>query len=271
MPFEVYSMSVTAKEIKILRSLSTKKGRREQSQFVAEGVRLLEEAFRFGFLPGRLYANPSSLTDRGIELTKRAQRQNISVLQLNSRDLAKISDTETSQGLLGVFDMPSTTLAELSATGPRTVLVCDRISDPGNLGTLIRAALAFGFQAVVLTAGSVEPFAPKTVRSSAGAVFGLPVVLANTEDLLGWVETSNALLVASDAAAHKELDGTMLVGERPVVLAIGSEAEGLDEVIGDKASVRCRIAHQPTVESLNAAMAGSILMKQVYDIHEARR
>lgn len=263
-------MSVTAKEIKILRSLSTKKGRREQVQFVAEGVRLLEEAFRFGFLPVRLYANPSGLTDRGIELTRRAQRQNISVVQLSSRDLAKVSDTENSQGLLGVFAMPSQSLSELSPARIRTVLVCDRINDPGNLGTLIRSALAFGFEAVVLTSGTVEPFAPKTVRSSAGAVFGLPIVQSDVAEVLAWSEQAGALVVAADAEAHTELNGTMIDSAKPLLLAIGSEATGLDAAFRTPATVRCRIGHRPTVESLNAAMAGSILMKQIYDIREAR-
>ena len=100
-------MSVTAKEMKIVRSLSTKKGRREETRFIAEGIRLLEEAFRFNFLPEKLFANPSALTERGTDLIRRAQRQNISVIQVNSRELGKMADTDSCQGLLGVFRTPA--------------------------------------------------------------------------------------------------------------------------------------------------------------------
>lgn len=262
-------MSVTAKEIKIVRSLSTKKGRREEARFLAEGIRLLEEAFRFNFLPEKLFANPSELTDRGTELVRRAQRQGISVIQVNNRDLGKMADTETSQGLLGVFRTPAMSLDELSTRRPRTLLVCDRISDPGNLGTLIRSALAFGFDAVVLTAGSVEPYSPKTVRSSAGAVFGLPIVGVETDELLAWTSSAQADIVAADVSAQGEIEVSKLSPERPVVLAVGAEADGLDRALLDRAAVRCRIAHRPTVDSLNAAIAGSILMKQLFDAREA--
>jgi len=262
-------MSVTAKEIKILRSLSTKKGRREHSRFIAEGVRLLEEAFRFGFLPVSLYANPGELTDRATELTRRATRERIAVKQVSSRDLKKISDTETSQGLLGVFAIPSISLAELSSSNPRTVLVCDRVNDPGNLGTLIRSALAFGFEAVLLTSGTVEPYAPKTVRSSAGGVFGVPIVTAERDDVLNWLQQRDTVLIAADAAAHTDLDRSQVTSDKPMALAVGAEADGLDEAILAKATARCRIGHRPTVDSLNAAVAGSILMKRLYDIREA--
>jgi len=236
---------------------------------MAEGIRLLEEAFRFNFLPEKLYANPSTLTERGTDLVRRAQRQRISVLQVSSRDVSKIADTETSQGLLGLFRTRSTSFDELSAQNPRTVLVCDRLGDPGNLGTLIRSALAFGIDGLVLTAGSVEPYAPKTVRSSAGAVFALPILTAEIDQLIGWTESLGAVIVAADASATGEVKVRDLDPDRPVVLAIGAEADGLDRSLLDRATVRCRIAHRPTVDSLNAAIAGSILMKQLYDAREA--
>ncbi len=145
-------------------------------------------------------------------------------------------------------------------------------SDPGNLGTLIRSGLAFGFDRLILTGSSADPFAPKVVRSTAGAIFGIKIVrLPETEhDELVKTKAATKLKLIGAVALRRSVPPplTKEIVEDGVILAIGSEAEGLSEEIINMIDRRITIRHTAAVESLNAGVAGSILMKQIYDLAE---
>lgn len=252
--------------LKHIQSLRTKKGRKEQGAFIAEGVRLLEEAIRLRFLPTDVYLSRALLSERGALLVDKFRLKNIPVHEVSAKQLERLSETRTPQGIIGVFDTPRSDLIELSPKGIRRLLLCERISDPGNLGTLLRSALAFGFDPVVLTASSVEPYSPKVVRSSAGAVFGLRILQASSPDAIDWLMRHKLPVIAADGRG--ECDNPALerrVKAGPVALALGSEAEGLSPDIIQASRLVHRVPHETIVESLNVAVAGSILMKQVYD------
>jgi TrmH family RNA methyltransferase len=139
-----------------------------------------------------------------------------------------------------------------SLDGYNFVMVADQLSDPGNLGTLLRSAEAAGLDAVVLTPGSVDPYNPKVVRASAGAIFHTPVVGATLAD----VQSSGLRLVGSSSHRGERHDRIDWTGRCAIVL--GNEAHGLP----DDAPVDewVRIEHRGRAESLNAAMAGTILV-----------
>jgi TrmH family RNA methyltransferase len=149
----------------------------------------------------------------------------------------------------------------------RRLLLCDGLADPGNLGTLIRSALAFEFDLVMVTKQTAEVYAPKVVRSSAGAVFGVPVAEVSIDELLSFAGQHDLSLIAADIHGKDdmaELERT--VQANPFVLAIGSEASGVSRKLREGAGLLIRIGHSRRVESLNSGIAGSILMKQIYDI-----
>jgi len=183
--------------------------------------------------------------------------------------MAQIADTATDQGILGLFDMDRIVMdidntAEIEND---SILLLDNISDPGNAGTLFRSALAFEFNTVAVTSGTVDIFNPKVVRSSAGAVFGLKISAVTTDSLARIKREKKSFLLATDIEGESFSDGLKKLDLiNPIILAIGGEAEGLSDKILKLADVRLRIEHSEKVESLNAAVAGSIIMREIYQL-----
>lgn len=259
-------MSLSQAEIKRLKSLNTKKGRRTAGQFSAEGVRLIEQAYRFKFRPAGLYYAESLLSDRGTLLLERFSKRGIEVTPVSARDIGRIGDTSTSPGLLAVFRTPSVNLRKLYQPRMRSILLCENISDPGNLGTLIRSAAAFGFDLIVLAGQCAEPYSPKVVRSSVGAIFALPIAVTSTEDAIEFTGREQVAIVGTDIKGEDHMIKTAVrLRTKRTLLALGSEARGLSGDLLKRADFTVRVRHERSVESLNAAVAGSILMQQWYE------
>lgn len=258
-------MSFTRTAHKDIASLLTKKGRKAHRQYLAEGVRLLEESVRHRQRPLAVYWCPATLSERGRSLVDQFTKMKVEVTELSARQMATLTDTEAPQGIVARFAVPTLAPSELIVPSHRRVLVCEHIGDPGNIGTLLRSALAFEFSDVALAGSSAEPFAPKVVRASSGALFGLRVATGPIEQFLEAAREAGAAIVAADIRGttdREELRG--LAQSRPIVLAIGSESDGLSPEVLERAALRVRIGHATTVESLNAAVAGSILMSEIY-------
>jgi len=265
-------MSLSHSEIKNLRALQSKKGRRASHQFLAEGVRLLEEALRFKEKPARLLYAPSLLSTRAEQIVEKYRRLGVNVHQVTAGELSRICDTEQSQGLAGVFEIRPRRLSELLGSSTRSVLLCENLSDPGNVGTLIRSALAFGFNLVVLVDQCAEAHSPKVVRASVGAVFGIPVVSAGLNEMLAERDKHKMTLIAAALqGSDKFADVLARTKGRPLILAIGSEADGLSPELIQATQEMVRIGHSDRVESLNSAIAGSILMKECHDFRMRRK
>ena len=262
-------MAISKTELKKLASLKTKKGRIAENRFLAEGVRVLEEALKFDFLPIKLLYSQDGLSKRGKSLVNQFKIKRTEIIAVSKKEMSAISDTETAQGVAAVFNVPESKLSKLYKPSYRRVLLCDRINDPGNLGTLVRLALAFEFDMMLITDNSVELFNPKVVRSSAGAIFGLPTVQASYQELKHLKMSSNIKVVATVAphdirGKNNEILELDLIEKSHLILAVGSEAEGLSEEILSMTDYTMTIRHSSKVESLNAAAAGAILMHDIY-------
>jgi TrmH family RNA methyltransferase len=263
---QAISSGLTQSEKKRIRSLLTKKGRKKEGQFIAEGIRLLEESFRFGRRPQMIYYSPALLNSRARDLIAAFKRGDAPLRAISSRALRQISDTESTQGILGVFDIPQVQFNDLLEQKYGRLLLLDNISDPGNAGVLMRSACAFGFEVVLMLESSTEPFSPKVVRSSAGTFFGLKIASISVEDLLRIKRAQGYSLVIADLKGEELGPGIKNIRPgKSVILAVGSESAGLSEEIRKAADIRLRIGHSDRVESLNAAVAGSIIMKVLYD------
>jgi TrmH family RNA methyltransferase len=257
----------TRTELKKIKSLLTKKGRTRHQMFLAEGVRLLEESIRHRFLPLTVYYAHAMLSSRGKKLIKLFEKKGLQTISLTAKELRSISDTETPQGMVGLFATPSRKLSELCRPPFRMLLLCENISEPGNLGALTRSALAFGFDPVLLSRNSAEPYSPKAVRASAGAVFGLRIMEVTLKEIDALVLEERLIVIAADPGSKTlaKLPIKRVKGKK-ILLAIGSEAGGLSKPLLARSDFRVRIWHSDAVESLNAAVAGSILMKEMYQI-----
>ena len=137
--------SISRTELTRLVSLKRKKGRSKEQLFLAEGIRLLEEAVKHGVRPRGLYTRKLDLSERGEGLKNTLISRGAPLFELNSRDFKRLAETEASQGLIGLFDLPKSNFDFKAASAARRILIFENMSDPGNLGVLIRASRGFGF------------------------------------------------------------------------------------------------------------------------------
>jgi TrmH family RNA methyltransferase len=229
-------------------------GLTDQGLCVAEGFHILDEALRSDCEVAVVFAAES------VQPRVEAQKQT-RVVGLPDELFRTLAATETSQGVLALVRPPVWTLDQLFQKRS-LVIVLDAVQDPGNAGTILRSAEAFGATGVALLKGSVNPYNPKCVRASAGSVFRVPLVAAVEEAaLLAAVDRHGVDMVA--LATDGSLDIAEWDFKRPSVVIVGSEGRG----IGDSLRAKSTAVRIPTagVESLNAAMAAGIAL------YEARR
>lgn len=233
------------------RLLADRSERRDTGCFVIEGPTSTAEAVRAGIVCRAQYApHRSDATVDGAG----------EVVTLADGVIERIGSTKRPQAPLTIAEMPSHDAAMLATA--TFVVVLDRVADPGNLGTIIRSAEAAGADAVVVTPGSVDPFNPKVVRSSAGAIFHVPVVEATLDEVvssgLDLIGTSSHDAERRTVVRHTDAD---LTGRAAIVM--GNEAAGLPDEWDDRVGpISCwiTIPHHGRSESLNVAMAATVLV-----------
>lgn len=229
--------------------------RRDEGLFVVEGVRLAEEALRAGW-PCRLVLHSLGLGERGQALVTEYASQGTAVEAVSEGVLASASDTETPQGILAVIERQEIPLP----TSLDFVLVADALRDPGNLGALLRAAAAAGAQALVVTPGTVDPFSPKVVRAAMGAHFRLPILSLDWPAMRALLKPGLRVYLADP---HGGLAYTACDLKIPLALVVGGEAAGAGGEARALADGRLHIPMAGAVESLNAAVAGAVLLFEV--------
>jgi TrmH family RNA methyltransferase len=240
--------------VKLVRQLQQQaKARRQHRQLVLEGVRLVRDALDSGARPDFICYTPD--TEPG--LIARLQTAGIACLAVTDDLLRDMADTETPQGILGVFPWPDRPLPPV----PALILVADGWRDPGNLGTALRTAAAAGVDGVVLTPGTVDPYNPKTLRAGMGAHFRVPILALSWPDLAQrFPDLPIYMADAAGAVSYQAVDWT-----QPSVIVIGGEAHGPQSEARALPHTLIRIPMVAGAESLNAAVAASLL------IYEARR
>ncbi len=237
-----------------MRLLLARKGHRKSERFLFEGPTLLEEAHRSGLALEELYA-----TDAAYERSPllRALDKETPLFIIAERTCSQLSDVESPTGILAVARRPKAALSELLREG-RPVLVLADLNDPGNAGTLIRSAEAFGASGVVFGRRGVDPYHPKVVRAAMGSLFRLPIALADASEL-GVAANEQGRRVYG-LAPRAEEPITSLRDPAPV-LVVGQERGGLGP--WDGACDRFLSVRTPGLtDSLNAAVAGSIALYQ---------
>lgn len=231
------------------------KERREANAFVVEGVRLIEEAINsnWGF---QFALYDESLNERGRSQVESLRSLGIEVEEVSMHVMKSLSETETPQGILAVISNSQPPIPD----SLNFILISDQIRDPGNLGTLLRTAVATGVQTVLLPPETTDAFSPKAVRSGMGAHFRLPIQPMLWEEIEHTTKSANlqVYLADMDGKSCWETDLTL-----PLALIIGSEAEGASEEARKLATQKISIPMSGSVESLNAGVAGSVLMFEV--------
>ncbi|CAN5600654.1 RNA methyltransferase [soil metagenome] len=220
---------------------------------MVEGVRAIVDAIRLDASPEFILVSESFEDWNGI-----AALDDQFLIQMDARLIRELAGTESPQGLLAVFPMPS---PDPGPATPALSIIADGVSDPGNLGTLLRTAAGVGASACYLTAGSVDPFNPKVVRAAMGAHFRLPIREVTQSR---WpIDNSTTLVVCLDPGSNVKYYDIDMTG--PVAIIVGSEAHGVSESSRNRANVQVSVPLEQDTESLNAAVAASIVL------FEARR
>jgi TrmH family RNA methyltransferase len=244
-------------KVQLVRSLQARRRtRRKESAFVVEGVRLCQEAVAAGARPRFVLYTPSTAEDpRVMSLLDTWTEAGVPCYPVTESVMEICSDTETPQGMVAVVPQPELSRLE----HPTLTLVLDRLRDPGNLGTILRTALAAGVDQVLLAPGTVDAFNPKVVRAGAGAHFRLPVAARGWNAIAEAVDSSQVYL----AAAGGERTYTEVDWQEPVALVVGGEAFGAGEEAHVLAREKVSIPMASPVESLNAAVATAVILFEI--------
>ena len=229
-----------------------------------ESVHLVEEAIRSGLRFRAVFFRQSSLALADRLLPQIAAQVETVLLPNEVFDSAVA--TETPQGVAALAKVRSFSLDDVLRPYQPLVVVLSGIQDPGNLGTILRSAEAFGASGVLLSEGTVSQFNSKAVRASAGSVFRVPVVAVKAEEAIPRLRQAGLRLVATSSHGGTPADQANLAD--PLALFIGSEGSGLPRELMSQMDETVIVPHPGQVESLNAAVAASILL---YEASRQRR
>ena len=235
---------------RVRKLLSDKRYRQQEGAFVVEGTRWLSELARAGRQPREIYCTPQWLeqADQTAQLSPFRE----SPILVDSGVLSSMSDTDSAPGVLAVVDMQTLPLPDSADL----LLILDGVSNPGNLGTVLRAAAAAGVGGVILGPGSVDPYNPKVVRGSMGALLRLPVQSRTWADVTPLLAGRAVWLAAATAGTPY----TAVDWQQPSALIIGSEAQGAGTEAETAATGRVTIPMADETESLNAAVAAGVIL-----------
>lgn len=255
--------------VKELRQAFAHGERTPSGDCAIEGVRILEEAIRSGLRFRAVFFRQSAQN-----LAERLLPQigsHVEKLLTPDKIFDSAVASETPQGvaaLVRLKEFSTDNVLERVQVGP--VIMVVGLQDPGNLGTIVRSAEAFGSAGVVLGEGTVSPFNSKAIRASAGSIFRLPLVLAKSagrlEEVSRKLRENNVRLITTSSHQGTPLDQTELTG--PCAIFIGSEGAGLPKTLIAQVDDSIAIPHTPQVESLNAGVAASIVL---YEAARQRR
>ncbi len=261
-----------AERVKAVRALSGRSVRQRQGKFVVEGPQAVREVVRC--TPERvreLYLSDAAAS-RHPEIVGDAVAASLHVRTASAEVVDAMS--ADAQGVLAVVDLLEASLDDVLAAGPRLVAVLAHVRDPGNAGTVIRAADAAGADAVVVTESSVDVHNPKVVRATAGSLFHLPVVRgADLPNVVGALREAGLAVLAADGAGDRDLDDLLDAagpggGRRagvpdlaaPTAWVLGNEAWGLADADRDLADAVVRVPIHGRAESLNLATAATVCL-----------
>lgn len=243
-------------QIKEIRALSQKKYRYESRRAFVEGPHLVQEAVACGW---PLYA--LVCTPQGRDLLPQGQA-GVPILEVTPEVMASLAQTDSPPAVGAVIGMKQYSLDQVLQGG--TIVLLDGLQDPGNVGTIIRAAAALGAGAVILGEGSVDLYNPKTIRATMGTMFHLPVLEgADLCQVVARLRENGAAVLGAEPRGGTA-PWQIRIGNRTVAVVIGHETRGVSETLQSFLTERITIPMAPGIESLNAAMAGVILLYEVW-------
>jgi TrmH family RNA methyltransferase len=245
--------------VKTARGLHLRKDREESGLFLAEGLKIVAEAFELGRTPDLLFYGPEG---RGHPLVGRIARATLAAggraAEVSRDVLGKISRRDNPQTVVGVFAQMFTDLSALDPSRARCFVALEEVRDPGNLGTIVRTADAAGCGAVILVGSCCDPFSVEAVRATMGSVFAVPLVKASLEAFLHFRTTWPGSFVGTLLSA--EVDHLSAPYRDPTMIVLGNEQQGLTPDLAAACDLNVKIPMRGRADSLNLSVAAGVMI-----------
>jgi len=245
--------------VREVRALEQKKERARRGEFLVEGIQPVLEALELGAPVRMLVVAPELLTSRiARDAVKRAERNGTRVVNVSGHVFGAVAERENPSGLLAVVAMQRIPLSQVMVTDSSVFVALYEVSNPGNLGTILRTADAVGASGVILIGATTDPYAPTAVKASRGTLFRLPPIqLDAADELLAWCAQKGMQLVVARDDAPRDL--WELEWRTPRVLLLGNEGAGLPPELA-QVGESVRVPMLGAVDSLNLAVAAGVLL-----------
>jgi len=259
-------MPLTKSKLKQLRELTHKKYRDEEKKFIVEGVRLVQEALDSDFkVLEAYYTHDINEQPGGKALLAKLREKTPELSPTTNREMELISETVSFQGILAVLQQKQFSLESMLNRNhaPSVVVAFDGVSDPGNLGTMVRTCDWFGVNGILLGKNSVELYNPKVVRSTMGGVFHLPI--ATEVDLLPTITKAKTMgykVYVTDPAGETHFDRVGYEGKTLIVF--GNEAWGVSDQLKQLGDYRVVIRRYGAGDSLNVSVACGVVLSAIH-------
>jgi TrmH family RNA methyltransferase len=229
---------------------------REGALLAIVSVRSISEALEAGVSPVSVWTEPEALPP---DLHARLSAIGTDLIEASPRVIARISGLPSAREVVALVSPLRHKLTGLPFSSGRITLLLDGIQDPGNVGAIIRSAEAFGAEAILLTRGCANPWSQKVLRAAAGSLFRLPVVEdVDVEEAIAWAHAGGGTIAGAEIEGGQPPHSLWF--QRPLLVAIGSEGQGISAQLESRLDVRVTIPLHGKTESLNAAVAASVLL-----------
>mgnify|MGYP000047893633 FL=1 len=238
--------SLQNNKIKETAKLKEKKYREQTNTYLVEGYHLVEEALKHGLLKEVYILDIDAIDIKNY--------QSVNIYIVTKEIIKKLSNVVTTQGIIGVVEKCKNYISK----DFKKIIVLDNIQDPGNLGTIIRTSAALGMDAVILTSDTVDAYNDKVVRATQGALFKIPVIIEEKGKIINYLKNNDFDIVVSSLDAKRTLDEVIPTSVFAII--VGNEANGVSKEFLNNATTSVIIPMHNDVESLNVAVASSILM-----------
>ena len=249
--------------VKDIRALAMKKFRDRENAFIAEGLKLVIDAFDLGWTIRTLVFAKAQRGNPTVEkIAARTVAAGGLVLEASEKVLGAITRRDNPQMVVGVFQQRWAALKDIRPADGDVWVALDRVRDPGNLGTVIRTADAVGAKGVILVGETTDPFSVETVRATMGSVFAVPVARAGVEAFLAWRKGVDATFVGTHLKGSVDYR-TVDYAKGPVVLVMGNEQQGLPDELAAACDALIRIPQTGRADSLNLAVATGVALYEI--------
>ena len=241
--------------------LHNRQYRQKTNKIILEGPNLVREAFKAGFIPEVVFYTRDYFESSGIEWLTKLPRE-VKQVVLSEAVFKSIAETETPRAVAAILPFSSDHRDIPLASEPRLILILDRLQDPGNMGTIIRTAAAAGVDQICYSSGSVDPYSPKVLRSTAGTIFNISLkAVDDLKALIADCREKGIRVITTCARSGLQLWNADLKG--PIALIIGNEADGVSPQLNTASELKVSIPLAGSVDSLNAGVAAGIIMFEI--------